>query len=314
MHIVDLHADTPMMLRLGRDIRVPHRRLPAFANYCSHVDVPALKKGEVIAQGWGLWSLPFESARSSGMIEKQMRAVEKALESSEDLIMVRTGSDIRRAAENDQTGIFLGLEGAHCLHKDTAKLAGWARRGVRYITLAHFVDNYAVSPAYGRGACGKGLTNEGHELLDEAERLGVLIDLAHVEKNAFMDVCRKSTKPVIVSHTGVSGVHEHWRNIDDEQIRAVADTGGAVGIMFAPRFLGADSTEAVVKHILHVSDVGGTQATCIGSDFDGMVKPVRDLADAACFQALVHTLDKAGARSDLIEAVARLNALRVLDE
>src|SRR6185436_8249492 len=103
-----------------------------------------------------------------------------------------------------------------------------------------------------------------------------------------------ATQAPMVTHTGVIGVHPHWRNVDDEQLRAVADKGGCVGIIFARRFLGAASIEAVVDHLVHVIDVAGEDVPALGSDFDGFVVPPIGLEDVAALPNLTVALSRRG--------------------
>jgi membrane dipeptidase len=117
----------------------------------------------------------------------------------------------------------------------------------------------------------------------------------------------------MVSHTGVTGVHPHWRNIDDEQLRAVADKGGCVGIIFARRFLGSTSIEAVVDHLLHVIDVAGDGVPALGSDFDGFVVPPEGLEDVAALPNLTVALSRRGVPPRVLEKILGGNVLRVLD-
>src|SRR5262249_58218060 len=135
-----------------------------------------------------------------------------------------------------------------------------------------------------------GLTRWGHDLVQRCEDLAVLVDLAHMNKRGFLDVCAIARRPPIVSHTGVLGAFEHWRNIDDEQLRAVADKGGVVGVIFCPRFLGADGLTPVVEHMKHIISVCGEDAPALGSDWDGFIVPTPDLCDAAHLPLLTDAL------------------------
>jgi membrane dipeptidase len=117
----------------------------------------------------------------------------------------------------------------------------------------------------------------------------------------------------MVSHTGVLGVHAHWRNIDDEQLRAVADKGGCVGIIFARRYLGSASIDAVVDHLLHVIDVAGEDVPALGSDFDGFVVPPDGLEDVAALPNLTVALSRRGVGAGVLEKILGGNVLRVLD-
>jgi membrane dipeptidase len=116
-----------------------------------------------------------------------------------------------------------------------------------------------------------------------------------------------------VSHTGVGGVHPHWRNIDDAQLRAVADNGGCVGIIFARKFLGGATIEAVVDHLLHVVDVAGEDVAALGSDFDGFVVPPEGLEDVAGMPNLTVALSRRGVPPRVLEKILGGNVLRVLD-
>ena len=164
---------------------------------------------------------------------------------------------------------------------------------------------------YGSDAA-QGLTPFGVEAVDACARLGVIVDLAHINRRGFFDAVARKPGPLLVSHTGVAGVRAHWRNIDDEQIRAVADSGGAVGVIFAPRYIGGH-LEAVVDHLLHVINVAGEEAVAIGSDWDGFVKPCQGLADAAELPNLTAALLRRNMRPEAIHKLLGGNALRVLE-
>src|SRR5205085_11848213 len=142
----------------------------------------------------------------------------------------------------------------------------------------------------------------------------IVVDLAHVNRAGFWDalaVHDRST-PAIVSHTGVRGVHDVWRNIDDDQIRAIAATGGVVGIMFHSGFLGEASAEAVVRHLEHVVDVGGEDCAALGSDWDGFIVPPRDLRTVADLPVLLATMQTRGFSEARMAKVAGANYLRVV--
>src|SRR5262249_45064744 len=153
--------------------------------------------------------------------------------------IVRTADELERCQREGITGALLGIEGAHALEGQLDRIDHFARRGVRYLGFLHFSANDAGYPAYGHGRRdAEGLTPWGRDLVRRCEAASVLVDLAHLNRRGFLEACALSQKPVIVSHTGVSGAYSHWRNIDDEQLRAVANSGGIVGIIFVPHYLG----------------------------------------------------------------------------
>ncbi|HSY21574.1 MAG TPA: membrane dipeptidase, partial [Polyangiaceae bacterium] len=242
---IDLHADTLMWARwLGYDLHAPHEAPLWRAAFGGHVDLPRLREGGLGAQFFSLVSLPV-FGRTRGLaraIDEQIDVLHEAIaRRPQDLRLVRSHVEVEACRTSGAFAAFLGIEGAHALEGDLGNLDRFAHRGVRYLGFLHFSANEAGYPAYGPGRRDtEGLTRWGLDLCRRCEDLGVLIDLAHINRRGFLDACRMATKPLIVSHTGVLGAFEHWRNIDDAQLRAVADTGGVVGVVFYPRYLGGD--------------------------------------------------------------------------
>jgi membrane dipeptidase len=313
---IDLHADTLMWSRwIGYDLGVRHQPFFPASAFFGHVDVPRLVEGGIGAQFFGLVSLPVAGRGNVRAINEQIDALDAHIAAGNSrLRKVRTAEDIERAHREGATGALLGIEGAHALDGQLDRVDDFARRGVRYLGLLHFNANEAGYPAYGAGRRDRdGITGWGQELVRRCEAASVVVDLAHINRCGFMQACAMATRPLIVSHTGVSGAHEHWRNIDDEQIRAVAARGGVVGIIFCPRFLGGDSVGDVVRHLRHVIDVAGEDTPALGSDWDGMIVPTPELRDAAHLPLLTDAMLRAGMSEAVIAKVLRRNALRVLD-
>lgn len=315
--VFDLHADTPkLMHRLGYDLAARHSRpRRRQLSYLGHVDLPRMRDGGVAAQVFGLWTMPYPRRGCARAVHGQIDALDLAVRANPgEVVMCLSGEDIRRAHRQGRVAALCGIEGGQALEGSLEELGGFARRGVRTLGLVHFNGNGIAAPAYGVGARrGGGLTGFGRDVIREMNRLGVIVDLAHINRTGFFEAIRLSTDPVLVTHTGVAGVHSHWRNIDDEQLRAVARTGGAVGIIFATRYLGGASLEAVVDHILHVIQVAGEDVPALGSDFDGFVIPPRGLEDASMLPALTRALAARGLPVRVIGKVLGENALRVFD-
>jgi membrane dipeptidase len=274
-----------------------------------------MREGGVGGQFFGLVSLPV-LGKVRGLaraIDEQIDVLDATLGRTREIRLCKTGRDIEAAHAEGAVSAMLGIEGAHALEGDLANLDRFARRGLRYLGLLHFTANEAGFPAYGRGARDEGLTSWGRELVMRCEAKNVIVDLAHINKRGFMDACSMSTKPPIVSHTGILGAFQHWRNIDDEQLRAIADRGGCVGVIFCPRYLGADGLEPVVKHLKHILDVVGEDVPALGSDWDGFIVPTRELADPTGLPLLTAALLREGIKEEVIAKILRRNVLRVLD-
>lgn len=314
---VDLHADTLMWTRwIGYDLHARHEPPLPRAALGGHVDVPRMRDADMAAQFFGLVSLPvFGRARGlARVIDEQIDSLEEAIARRPGtLALVRTADEIRAARERGIIGALLGIEGAHALEGDVERISAFARRGVRYLGILHFSANDAGFPAYGRGRNdNEGLTRWGHALVERCESENVIVDLAHINRKGFLDACRIASKPPIVSHTGVLGAFEHWRNIDDDQLRAVADKGGCVGVIFCPRFVGGDGIEPVVRHLLHILDVVGEDTPALGSDWDGFIVPTGPLADPRGLPALTDALLAAGVSKKVIGKILHDNAMRIL--
>ena len=314
---IDLHADTLMWSRwLAYDLLSRHSPPLPMAALGGHVDVPRMRSGGMGGQFFGLVSLPF-LGKARGLartVHEQIDALDETLQRGRGtLVKVRTADEIRACHEQGAVSALLGIEGAHALEGDLDNLDAFARRGVRYLGLSHFSANEACFPAYGRGRDhDQGLTSFGRALVEKCETLGVIVDLAHINRKGFMEVCARGRKAPIVSHTGVSGAFEHWRNIDDEQIRAVAERGGVVGVIFCPRFVGGDGLGPVVKHIKHIVDVAGEDTPALGSDWDGFIVPTQPLSDPTGVPLLVDALREEGLTDGAIGKILRHNVLRVL--
>jgi membrane dipeptidase len=316
---IDLHADTLMWSRwVGYDLHKQHEPPLPLAALGGHVDVPRMRAGGMGAQFFGLVSLPL-AERTRGMartIHEQIDELVGQLRARPGALrLVKTAAEIASCNAEGAIGALLGIEGAHALEGDLDNVRVFARRGVRYIGLLHFSANEAGHPMYGRGrADDRGLSPWGFELVEACESEGIIVDLAHVNRAGFLDACRVAKKPPIVSHTGVLGAFEHWRNIDDDQLRAVADKGGVVGVIFCPRYVGGDGLEPVVKHLLHIVDVVGEDAAALGSDWDGFIVPTRELKDPRGLPLLTDALLAAGMSRSAVAKILRTNAMRVLDD
>ena len=317
IHVMDLHADTAkLMAKLGYDLAVRHARvLPRRFNAFGHVDLPRLREGGVAGQFFSFWTIPKPERGCHRGVTTQLDAMDRAIDvHPAELVWTRTGADVRAAKAAGKIAALGGIEGGQALESRLDAIEAFSRRGVRYLGLLHLSDNALGRPTYGRRSDrDTGLTAFGRDAVRECERCGVIVDLAHVNRRGFFDAIELATVAPIVSHAGVRGVHDHARNLDDEQIRAIADKGGVVGVIFAKKFLGGASVEAVVDHILHVIDVAGEDVPALGSDFDGAVVPPDGLEDVAQLPNLTVALANRGVVPRVLEKILGANVLRVLD-
>lgn len=314
--LIDLHADTPLWQHwAGYDFCREHRPWLPMGAWLSNLDLPRMEDARMDAQLFGLVALPFEMD-GYATIQTMLRRMREAVDKSQGgFTLVRTAAELRTARARRQRVGMLSIEGVHSLRGRMERADELIDQGVISFGLVHFHRNAAASPAIGWGAWGDtGLTAFGRDLVAHLAARKIVVDLAHISRRGFFEALQASRGPVMVSHTGMRGVYDIARNIDDAQIRAVAERGGIVGTIFSRHFLGGNDMEAVVRHIAHVVRVGGAGCAALGSDFDGFVVPVRGLRDIRGLRALGAALGRAGLGARVVDGIMGQNALRFLAE
>ena len=198
------------------------------------------------------------------------------------------------------------------------------RRGVRISTLTWNFENELgyPNPIREDGTTGapddtNGLTETGIEMIREMERLGVLVDISHLNDAGIRDVFRYTKGPVIATHSNARAECDHLRNLSDEMIRMLSERGGVTGINFCPFFLRTGENVAkcddMIRHMRYLKKIGGIGCIALGSDFDGFDNDT-EFGGAEGMQRLADAMGKAGFTSDEIEKVFYQNAMRVFKD
>lgn len=314
--IIDLHIDALLSWKLFHiNLRRQHPSPSIFPRgyLFFHADVPRLRIGNVSAVFLGLVPKPF--GRNASHIDKMITEAEKIAQHQPNLCrMARSAEDIERAKKERKTAFLLGIEGATCFDGDPRRVRYFAKRGVRYVGLVHFNKNFAASPGIGLGSKGGGLTAYGRIIVEECIRNNIILDLAHISPEGFYDVIDILPQkiPAIVSHAGINSVHRHKRNLDNDQIRAIAGTGGVMGIINQSLFLGGNKLQTYVNHIMAARDLAGYKHIAIGSDFDGLIFPMHGFEDVTRFPSLTAALLEAGLPKNEVKSILGENMLRIL--
>jgi membrane dipeptidase len=267
--------------------------------------------------------LPFAYAHSAAlaMIEL-MKKIES--DSQGSLEIVTTSEALHHCLDQQVMAVVLHLEGAEPVQSDLSNLELFYDLGVRSLGLTWSRPN-----AFGHGVpfaypadpdSGPGLTGAGKELVDACNQLGILIDLAHLNEKGFWDVAALSSAPLVSTHTAAHRLSPKARNLTDDQLRVVGESGGVVGLIFSvndldggPRPKEDGPISDIIKHIQYIADLIGVDHVAFGSDFDGTRIP-SELKDVSNFQKLVFLLEDAGFSEEEREMICWRNWVRVLED
>ena len=201
----------------------------------------------------------------------QVAILHTEVEATPRLMFCRSFADIQRAQAEDRIGFILTMEGAEPLGDDPYLLQIFHHLGLRMLSLTHVRINAAASGGIfaAVGSPSDGLTPFGRQLVAECDRLGILLDLAHINAAGFEEICALTNRPVIVSHTNARRFYDVERNISDDQIKMIGAGGGVIGINAI--LVSPDKKEATldryIEHIEHVANLIGIDGVGIGFDF-----------------------------------------------
>lgn len=320
--IVDGHCDVLMSLLSGsRKFSQPSSK--------GHVDLPRLRLAGVTVSFWAVFVEPeFKPERA---LKRTMQILDifftELANTKEDLVLITNRRDLARAQEQQKLGIVLTLEGGDALGEDLAVLRVFWRLGIRCLGLTWNGRN-SLADGVGESLTGGGLTRFGRKVVEEANRLGILIDVAHLSPAGINDVLEMSSEPVIASHSNCQAICPHPRNLSDAQILGLAKKDAVIGVTFAPQFLRQSrlnqqpespvppeaDIQDVLNHLDHLMNLVGVDHIGIGSDFDGIASTPRGLEDVSKLPALADGLLQRGCSKAAVGQIMGGNLLRLLNQ
>ena len=230
--IIDLHCDTITEIQAGMDIEK--------VNPEGHLDIPRLKQGNVGCQVFACFISSMVPEKSAfGEAIKLLELIDTTCETYEKYLQkVDRVEQILQANENNKIAILPAVENGYTISNNLKNLESLRLAGSRYLTLTH-MKNLKWAASSGESECEfEGLTNFGEKVVAAMNEMGMIIDISHVHESTFWAVMNKTRRPVIASHSNASTLCPAARNLTDDQIKAIADSGGMVGINFYPGFLG----------------------------------------------------------------------------
>ena len=283
--VFDGHNDTPVeRVHRGEAPLNWMQRDPAY-----HMDVPRMREGGFDGGFFIVGNGP--TADVMYTLERTLQQIDAYPDA---LRLILSSQDVEEARTRDQIGILMAIEGAQrWLRGELDMVRLFYRLGIRCLGITHGEGGNEEGFLQGSrspfGPCtlaereaerknALGLTDFGREVLRLSNELGLVTDLAHINDHAFYEVLDLSTQPVAMTHTAICALCPHWRCLTDEQIRALADKGGVLGIAFAPFFIHPEEAtiDRLVEHVCYVAELVGVDHVAIGSDFDGLgrIQPV----------------------------------------
>jgi len=287
MRIADLHCDA-----LSKLDRNPELTLQAPSGSGLDVTAQQLTKGNIGLQVFAIWVKPGTPMTPESALRQAELFHSKVLNTA-GMRQVRNAADVEAVLGEQATGTgaLLSLEGADSLCGQWWALRLLRMLGVRMLGLTWNNANWACDGIM--EPRGGGLTRDGRRLVVECESLGIILDVSHASEKGFWETADLARRPFIASHSNARALCPHPRNLSDDQIRALVQANGLIGLTFVPYFLQASrpaGIDDVLRHIEHVCALGGANHIAFGSDFDGIETYTEGLSGPAGYPALADAL------------------------
>lgn len=250
------------------------------------------------------------------LLDKYNQEIKKLHENGIDVLQVRTAEDAGNVLKH-KAATLLAIEEGGAIDGSLEALRSLYELGVRAMTLT-WSNRNDIADGINEEATGSGLTLFGKQVVAEMNRLGMLVDVSHISTAGFWSVIETSTKPIIATHSNAKSLCSHPRNLNDEQIKALAQNGGLAGITFAGQFLEEDwrnaCIESVYKHIDYMLNlIGNDDHIGFGSDFDGISHPPYNIQGVQDYKPLIEYLSKYYS-DETINKITHQNVINLLQK
>ena len=321
MKFIDMHCDTLM----------PFAKDEAYNLYSTdkQVDFLKLKEGGALAQFFAMFFVPpssFETEKIKAMTDdeyfnKLSGGFYREIKAHSD--MVAFAGNAKDIEDNEKAGkisAILTIEDGRMINGDFDRLKFVYDKGVRAISLTwNFANCFGFPNSKDKAQMALGLTDFGKEAVPFMNDLGIMIDVSHLSDGGFYDVAKLSKKPFLATHSNARSLSPHTRNLTDDMIKVLGNTGSVTGLNFAPGFMDPDTNAMhtplshIVKHAKYLSKLGGIDCVGLGTDFDG-IYGTQEIANSAMLPLLWDALRKEGFHESEIEKIAYKNVMRVIKE
>lgn len=319
--LFDIHGD------IWTDVTV--RRLSGEKDIIKNHHLDRFKKGNMSGGIFVVWADPPHDKRATERLYESIGAMSAEIHENRDLLQIIYNSkDFYKAIENNKLAVMLGLEGLAGIGEDIEKLYSLYQFGFRHVSLTWNEENKLATGV--GGDVNRGLTKSGIEAVKLINKLGMVLDVSHLNEKSFWDVYKASEKPFIASHSNARSLCNVPRNLWDDQIKAIGERDGLVGINAFNEFIHRDpekrNVDFLINHIEHIGNLIGIEKIALGFDFfeylegdttdeftEEPYQGTKGLEDISQSSNLIEKLEKKGFTKEQIEGLSYKNFMNYLD-
>ena len=310
--VIDGHCDTILEIA-NKKINFGKR------NTKGHLDIPRLQEGGVNVQVFAIFIEDIYKPDRALKRTLQLYDIfyQELMNNQNHISLITHCYQIEKAKKAGKIGVILAIEGGEAMEGDLGILRVLHKLGIRLITLTWNQRNQ-IADGVGEARTNSGLTEFGVKVVEEMNKLGILIDISHLSETGFWDVIKHSKNAIVASHSNCFSLCPFRRNLKDDQIKALSDKGGVIGVTYVPDFLTQDKRKAdiedVLNHIDYLIKIGGINCVGLGSDFDGTRALPINLDGADKIPNITSGLIRRGYKENEILKILGGNFLRVFKE
>ncbi len=311
MKFIDLHCDCISKLYYAKNKET-------ILTNDFHVDIEKLKKGECFIQTFAIFLdegyIKTQNQNLFDEVKKMVACYQEQIDLAKEHI-----AHIKQKEKNQNKDMYalLSCEGCAFVDEDLTRLEYINDAGIKMVSLTWNYENCMAYPnSQNSTIMQNGLKKFGFQTVEFLNENKIIVDVSHLSDGGIKDILAISKMPVIASHSNARTIAYHPRNLTDEFIRGIADSGGVIGINFYPPFLTTNDNaniDDIIHHIKYIMNKGGEDIVCLGSDFDG-IEITPQIVDSSQMQHLYHHLKNENFIESLIEKIFYKNALRLLSE
>ncbi|XP_032129253.1 dipeptidase 1 [Sapajus apella] len=320
--VIDGHNDLPWKLLEMFSNRLQDERANLSTLAGTHTNIPKLRAGFVGGQFWSVYT-PCDTQNKDTVRRtlEQIDVVQRMCQMYPDTFLCVSSSEgIRNAFREGKVASLIGVEGGHSIDSSLGVLRALYQLGMRYLTLTHscntpWADNWLVDTG-DSDAHSQGLSPFGQRVVKELNRLGVMIDLAHVSVATMKDALRLSRAPVIFSHSSAYSLCTSRRNVPDDVLQLVKERESLVMVNFYNNYVSCTNEATlfqVADHLDHIKNVAGAGAVGFGGDFDGVSRLPEGLEDVSKYPDLIAELLRRNWTEAEVRGALAGNLLRVFE-